>query len=468
MEDLKLCYDALESKQRETLRLMRYYKGEHPIAFQNERISQVIKNGVVFKKNWCEVIVKTTRDRLKIREWGEDSDGMQEIWDRVLCIPASDVHTSALTTGEGYLMAWPNANGVLRAYYHTPLQAHMVYEDEDPYTPRVGVKRWRGSDKVHYLNLYYPDRIEKYAGNTTDPSAHTAYTQTAVEPNIYGVIPLFHFRLSPNTICGELTTGVISLQDAINKLLNDMMVTSEFASFNQRWAIGNFDDGPINIGPGTTLKIPPGVEGEQSAAAGVFPASSPDAYLEPIGALTNDMAALSGTPRHYFEGQGANISGEALQAMEGPLIAKVELYQQNLGRTWADVMAFCMAVEGNAIDAEDISVIWQEPHTVQPQSRASTRLTNVQAGIPIINQLRDEGWTEEEIAQLVEDAKAMTAAVQPPQTLGSPAEQTQRTTAAVDKAAPNMQNSAVAALEAVNTKLLDRLVQSGAVGRAAG
>lgn len=465
MEDLKLCFDAITAKHRETMKLIRYYRGDHPIAFQNEKISQVIKNGVVFKKNWCEVIVKTTRDRLKIREWGHEntksSEVMAETWERVLSVAAPDVHTSTLTTGEGYIVAWPDRQGNMKAYYHSPLQAHMIYEDEDPYTPRVGVKRWCGADKVHYLNLYYPDRIEHYAANTTEPSSYSAYTKTGVEGNPYGAIPLFHFRLSPNNSTGELTTGVLSLQDAINKLLNDMMVTSEYASFNQRWAIGNFDDGPIPVGPGTTLVIPPGVEGEQSAAAGVFPASPPSAYLEPIGALTNDLASLTGIPRHYFEGQGANISGEALQAMEGPLIAKVELYTANLGRTWAQAMSFC-----TGIDADEIDVIWQEPHTVQPKSRAETRLTNMQAGIPIINQLRDEGWTEEDIQQLVEDAKAMTAAVQPPQQLGTPIEQAQRTTAAVDKAAPNMQNSAVAALEAVNTKLLDRLLQSGAVSRA--
>jgi len=368
----------------------------------------VFKNQVVFKKNFCQVIVNTSRDRLKVQDWnhGEEavSEAMGLIWKRCFQRPSVDIHVNALVHGESYMMLWPDAQGVPKAYYHSPTQAHVMYEEGDPYTPRVGVKIWQAQDKRHMMNLYYADRIVHLAASTEPPKAVTAYRVISEDPNPYGVMPLFHFQLSQP----ELTIGIISLQDALNKLLNDMMVTSEYSAFNQRWAIGNFDDGPIDVGPATTVKIPPGVEGEQSASTGVYPASSPANYLESIGALTNDMAALSGTPKHYFEGQGANISGEALHTMEGPLVSKIELFQEQLAITWAQAMAFGLAIDGTAADAEDIEVIWKDPHTQQPLSHAQTRLTNTQAGIPIKNILRDEGWTDEQLEEL--DADAGTAA----------------------------------------------------------
>jgi hypothetical protein len=418
MTDLKMCYEAIAAKNTGHRTRWRYYEGDHPIAFLNDKFHEVIKNSVVFKKNWCQVIINTSRDRMKVQEWSAEDEGtaeaMGKIWNRALKRTATDITVSALTTGEGYLVAWPGKDGRAKAYYHDPRQMHVIYEEDDPDTPRVACKVWRSeTEKATYLNLYYADRIEHYRANSADVHAHTAFQPTAnpVEGNPYGAIPVFQFRPQRRVMEGELTRGVLSLQDALNKLLNDMMVTSEFASFNQRWAIGNFDsDGPLPIGPGTTVTLPPGVEGEQPVSTGVYPASNPENYLKAIGALTNDMAAISGTPRHYFEGQGANISGEALHTMEGPLIAKVEQYQQAFGETWADVMAFCLAVEGARVDRDAIECVWADPHTVQPQSRATTRKINVEAGIPIINQLRDEGWTEEQIEQLQQDALAM----QPP------------------------------------------------------
>lgn len=464
--DLKLCYDAIEAKRRAHETRWRYYHGDHPIAFVNPRIGEVIKSGVVFKKNWCQVIINTSRDKLKIQQWNHEADAtgkaMGKLWTRVLKRSATDIHIGALTTGESYLLAWPDKQGKPKAYYHDPRMVHVCYDDDDPQTPRVACKRWmrkEGESEIHWINLYYPDVIEHYVA-TGAPSSWRSFqpTDNPAERNPYGVIPVFHFRLSERECVGELTVGVLSIQDALNKLLNDMMVASEYSSFNQRWAIGNFEEGPIDIGPGTLLKIPPSPQGEQPASLGAFPATAPANYLEPLGALTNDMSALSGTPRHYFEGQGANISGEALQAMEGPLVAKLELFQQSLGQTWAEAMAFVMAIDRQSIDAEDIEVIWQDPHTVQPMTQASTRLTNTQAGIPIKNQLRDEGWTEEQLDQLEEDQQAQAVATAPP--AAPPGPPGSGKPATIDEAAPKF-NGAVKTPD-----IAGKLAESGALARA--
>lgn len=481
MTDLKLCFDALEAKQRDHNMRWRYYEGDHPIAFINPKMEQVIPNSVVFKKNWCGVIVDTTRDRLKISSWSHESkteaERMDDIWQKVLRRCATELHVASLATGEAYLIAWPDADGKPRAYYHDPRQAHMIYDVEYPDIPRVACKHWIGEGERpgHYLNLYYADRIEHYEAPIA-PSVYTGYTLAGTDPNPYGAIPVFHFRVNRRKCIGDLTKGILSLQDAMNKLLNDMMVASEFTSFPQRWGIGHWEEdaGGLPVGPGTLVKIPAADANEQPAAVGVFPSGEPRNYLEPIDSLANDMGVLSGTPKHYFIGQGANISGEALQAMEAPLIAKCELYQDVLGDEWRRAMAFCLSIDGAKVDYEDIECIWQPPHTVQPQSQAETRFTNTQAGIPIINILRDEGWNQDQLDQLIEDAGVVlpvagkTAEQVPTGPQGTPDEQAAMNRVTVDKQMAQVQQALLTALEAVNVDLVDRLTKSGALDRIRG
>lgn len=418
MDDLKICFDALQAKAYHHMNAWRYYDGNHPIAFTNPKLAEVIPNGVVFKKNWCQVVVNTTRDRLKLASWNHEDqqvmDRAAELWKRVLGRNETRIYVAALTTGEGYLMIWPRIDGQgVSAYYHDPLQCEVIYEHEAPDVPRVACKRWpvkTPNGEAMRLNIYYPTHIQHYVAPRVDASTHGAFQLESEEMNPYGTIPLFRFCVDERRNEGELTVGVISLQDAMNKLLNDMMVASEYASFPQRWGIGQWsEDSKVPIGAGTLLKIPGSVEGEQPASVGAFPTSDPQNYLQSIGALSNDMAVLTGTPKHYFDPAGANVSGEALQALEGPLIAKVEMYQQILGYEWSRAMAFALKLDGMEVDAEDIEPVWTPPHTVQPMSQAQTRLTNTQAGIPLINLLRDEGWTDEQIDQLKEDAAAMPA-----------------------------------------------------------
>jgi len=204
---------------------------------------------------------------------------------------------------------------------------------------------------------------------------------------------------------GELTAGVLSLQDALNKILNDMMVASEYASFPQRYAIGNFEKGQTwPVGPGTILELPGSAQGDQPVTVGSFATSSPDNYLRPMDDLRDAMAVLSATPHYYFVGQGGTPSGEAIRALESPLLSKVRRHQAAFGYSWESLMKFVIRLSGMDIDPETIiECIWTDPNTQLPNTVAQTRLINKNAGIPISTQLRDEGWTQEQIEQMYTD-----------------------------------------------------------------
>ena len=420
MDDLKQAFDIMAGKSLPLTRLWRYYDGDHPIAFTNNKLHEVVPNGVVFSKNYCQVVCNATRDRLNIQTFdytaeGEDDaieEAMKRLWSGVLRKVATPAHISTLVTGEGYVIAWPDSIGAVKAYYHDPRQVVCLYDGEDPDLMTMAAKQWC-ANKKQYINLYYTDRIEHYEAPHAAQTSN-AFQLVGTDANPSGVIPVFHFRLDARRETGELTQGVLSLQDAMNKLLNDMMVSSEYSAFPQRWGIGNWANGNVGVGAGTMALFPGSAQGDQPAAVGTFATTDPANYLTPIDNLAHSMAVLSATPKHFLTGASGEPSGEALQAMEAPLIAKVLGYQQVLSQTWADLMAFCLSVEGWwFVQARDLEVIWADPHTLQPYSQAQTRKTNTEAGIPIKNQLRDEGWTDEQLEQLEEDQQDQTMATTP-------------------------------------------------------
>ena len=398
MSDLQKLLDALEAKAMQHTLRMNYYAGQHPLVFANAKLHEVFRKSVVFVQNWTEVICNATADRLRILA----IDGNEKAPLEYIESLASDVHLACAICGEAYVVAWPTAGGAA-AYYHDPRKAHVFYDENAPDIPEWGGKIWCDSEGRRNVALYYRDRIERYVApkDATKAEAFILDSENSGQ-NLTGMLPIFHFRRDSLRMTGELTAGVLNIQDAVNKLFTDMMVASEYSSFPQRWAIGNFDTSkPISIGPGTLAAFPGSVQGEQPVSLGAFPTSSPSQYLEPIERLAGSIATISRTPRHYFTGTGGDPSGEALAAMESPLVAKILQIQNRISSTWNSLLAFGWG--GGTI-------IWDDPHTVQPMAQAQIRKTNVEAGIPIQTVLRDEGWTEEQLQTLIEDQSAIVTA----------------------------------------------------------
>jgi len=293
--DVALCVDTMNAKSSKNSMLWNYYDGDQPLAWTNDKFSEVVKKGAVFVRNECIVVVDTTQNRIAVDAWKYPKDDtirdeIGTIWKDVFSRSMTKIHQSVLVTGEGYLMVWPDEEGDVKAFCQAASQAHVFYEGADPYTPRLGCKRWiehGPAGEVWRLNLYYTDRIEHYSASKAPNSDGGGFELGETDDNKFETIPLFQFRLTDREPVGDLTRGVISLQDAINKLLNDMMVSAEYTGWPQRWAIGNFADGKTKVSPGTMVKIPPSAQGDQASAFGTFDSGDPNAYLKPIESMRN-------------------------------------------------------------------------------------------------------------------------------------------------------------------------------------
>lgn len=415
--DLARALVTLADKQNKLNRLWNYYDGLQPMVYANERLREVLhRANAQFVENWAAVVVDSVHDRINLNGFDIEDEAQQQVlrdlFERCeMGILADDVHEGALVLGEAYVIVWPNSDGLPWPYYNDARLCQVFYDANEPYRVSYAAKWWMDEDARRRLTLYYPDRLEHYQGgkDSTRDSQFIPDAETPVEPNPYGVVPVFRFT-QKRTAKSDIE-NILPLQDAVNKLLSDMMRAAEVSAYRQRWIISDSDTARLINAPNEVWNIPGGVEGGQPSQVGEFSQTELGNFLEAIDRLAAAVGIISRTPRHYFYGQAGTPSGEALIAMEAPLNKKARDYQERYGSTWRQVAAFMLRLAGAAqAEAQNITPRWDTIETVQPYTLAQTRQLGTAAGIPLVTLLRREGWSQAELDQLEQDlAEANTA-----------------------------------------------------------
>lgn len=413
MSDLEKAFGALQAKQTDYTLEFQYYEGEQPLSYMNSSRLAKIFEGLsrYFVQNWCAVVIDAVRDRINLQTIdvkGAGASKWRELWEgSKLELQSDDVHEAELVTGEAFVICWPNDEGVMEAYYNDPRMAHLFYDAEFPLKKSFGAKWWEADDETMRLTLYYEDRLERYASKKKFDSVHDAKALTLLETvnNPYGEIPVFHFRKA-RTPRSDLKNA-IPIQDSVNKLVADMMVAAEFGAFKQRYVISNAEiQGKLKNSPDEIWDLPAGDGMSQQTQAGQFDATPLSNYLEGIEKQVVAISSITRTPKHYFFQTGSNISGEALIAMEAPLNKKAQDRIDRYKPEWRDVTLFMLKHSGvEGVRAEDVTVQFDKPETIQPRTQAETRQMNTTAGIPLETQLREEGKSEKEIQQVMKDVE---------------------------------------------------------------
>ena len=408
--DLKRAYDTLTAKSPTYTALFAYADGNQPLRYSTDRLREAFDDiTTYFAQNWCEVVVQSLLDRLALKGFDAEDKSINtridDLWTRMrLELDAYDVHEAALITGESYLIIWPAEDGETEAYYNDPRMCHVFYDAARPKVKQFAAKWW-DADGIWHMTLYYPDRLEYYEARQKDqPNSAGAFqpSEPPQAPNPYDIIPVFHFRTNRRKMQSELS-NVISLQDAVNKLLADMMVTAEYNAFPQRWIISNADTTDLKNGPNELWTLPAGDGQGQASSAGQFAAAELANYLDAIDRLAASIAIITRTPKHYFYGTGSNLSGEALLAMESPLTKKVLQRQEIFSVTWSEAAAFLLRLDGVTVDPASLATVWAPPESTQPLTEAQTIQTMTSAGIPLKTAVSRRGWAKDEIDQMTKD-----------------------------------------------------------------
>lgn len=407
MEDIQKAFMTIDAKRSALDDLFSYVNGPQPLKYSTERLRDAFDNITAhFEINWCTVVVDAVLDRIELN--GFDTldqnlnDRLDELFDTLhLDIEAINAHKAALSTSSAYVILWKNGEDI-DFYYNDPRLVHVFYDPARPKIKKFAAKWFVLDDGRNEITLYYPNKIEHWQtlNKKNNVTNFKAFVLGEIDQNPYGMIPVFEFKAESEIV------KITSLQDAVNKIFADMMVAAEFGAFIQRWVISQADPGDLQNGPNKIWWIPSGDTEGQGSSVGQFSPTQLNQYLDSMDKLANAIAIITRTPKHYFMNTGANISGEALLAMESPLVKKVETKQTIFSSTWQDIASFLLLIDGGIkIEPNEISVTWERPESIQPLTEAQTLQTYINAGIPLTTQLKRDGWTEQEIESLLKDKK---------------------------------------------------------------
>jgi len=417
--DLDRAYKVLAGKLSGYGDIWNYYDGDQPLMYTAERMRDLFQdlNMATFVENWCAVVIDAANDRINLSgittKDTATSKVLEDLWEELeIGLEASDAHEAALVIGESYIIVWEDADDKVQVFYNDPRLVHLFYEPSNPKKKWYGAKWWVAGDNHVRLTLYYADRIEYYRSDTeaksvTSSKSFVAYSPDEEEgsesvPHDYDEVPIFHYRLERRKVKGDLV-NVIPIQNAINKLVTDLMVAAEFGAFKQRYIVSNADTKALKNAPNEIWEIPTDDGEGGGVQVGEFDATDLSNYIKSIDHLATAVAIISRTPKHYLFQQGGTPSGEALIAMEAPLNKRCADHIDKFVPVWKEVAQFILKILGKEVVKGDISVNFNKPETIQPKTEAEVREKAKAAGIPLVTLLRDEGKDEAWMEQMQKD-----------------------------------------------------------------
>lgn len=396
-----------------------YYDGTHDLAYATRLWRETFgpEFGVV-TDNWCQLVIDAAVERMTVQGFrlgagaGAD-DTAWGIWqDNLLDLQADIAHTDALVTGCSYLLVWPDdETNEPRITVEDPLQTIVQLDPANRRRRRAALKRWRELDDTWHAVLWTPDTVWTLEGGS-DLTA--TWEPVAADPNPLGVVPVIPLLNNPN-LYGRGRSDlepVLPLQDAVNKLMADMLVASEFAAYPQRVLLGA--ELPADPETGQPTPIKGGInrwmafdgaldEGGTPIAPRIQELSAADLknYIGSIEQLVQHIAALSKTPPQYLLGQMVNISGDALRAAESGLVSRVRRRIRGAGEAWEEAMRLAFKLRGDDTHANQTGAetIWADPETISEAARVDALLKMAQLGVPTEALWEKWGATPQQIEQ---------------------------------------------------------------------
>lgn len=426
---LKKLSARLTARRSDLKRYDDYYDGEHKLAFATERFREVF--GGLFREladNWCEVVVDATEERMNVDgfrfgpEPEADSDAWG-IWQRNNMDSESQLlHTEMLVTGYGYSLVWTDDNGDPKITVESPQQCIVAHSPGDRRRRAAALKQWIDDDGYAVSYVYLPAAIWRFRslakrdGFEDQPSGELIEWETH-EPdgreslsNPSGIVTMVPFYNKPRASKPGVGTSeihkVIGLQNAVNKLIADLLIASEFGSFRQRWATGlelERDDKGNKINP--FRNIPGAIWADEStdppANFGEFGETNLANIVTAVDMFVGHVASQSRTPPHYLNTSADRLSGESIKSAETGLVSKCRRKFRYVGEGWEEVerLAFAMIGDSRAeiIDAE---TIWADPESRTESEHVDAVSKKRDVGVPWQQLMEDLNYTPQQIARM--------------------------------------------------------------------
>ena len=401
-----------------------YYNGDHDTAL-TDRLKKFLPPRLQFRDNFMNVVVDTLSERLKVIGFEIENETVSEwVWDlwnqNRMDYTQGVIHTEAVMLGDSYILCdWDEGRERPR-WTHQVAEMILPHYDEARREIDWVSKKWLqhpdlGDEPETRLNLYYPDRVEKYVArggvwakyqDENDEAWPVPWLDRASQP--LG-IPFIHFRNRPmGSDYGQSEIiNVIPMQDLLNKTLIDLTMILDTLAFPQRYTINvNHGSSRLDIMPGSVAEFHSEYDG---GSVGQWNAAPVDGPLRALEALVQHIAGTTRTPQHLFQVVGGAPSGEALKTAEAGLVQKAKQRMVNFGNAWEDAVVMSLRVQAafgaTVANPDEIrpETTWDDPETRNEQAHMESLKSKLELGIPKHQIWREMGYSQNEIDMMDED-----------------------------------------------------------------
>jgi hypothetical protein len=175
---------------------------------------------------------------------------------------------------------------------------------------------------------------------------------------------LYEVDLDAEEDCVGEIEPIMPIQDQINFDTFNLMISTQFAAFRQRYVSGM---APVDESGNEQAPFRPGVDrvwasDDPATKFGEFGETA----LQPYSSVREDgirhMSTICQVPPYHLLGQVANMSAEALAAARDGLDRKIEEHQANLTDPWRNVFRLTNLARGNKDGWNDLfgTVAWRD------------------------------------------------------------------------------------------------------------
>jgi hypothetical protein len=379
-----------------------YYNGKHPLQFATSKFRETF--GSLFSEfadNWCPVVVDSSAERLAVQgfrfggkgTYSGDSDAW-DIWQaNALDADSGIAHTEAIKTGHAYVIV--DIGDPPRITVEHPTEVIVAFEPGNRRKRIAALKRWRDWDNFLHAIVYLPDASYRFVSRDAfEPSTPILWQPDPIDrvANAFGgSIPVIPIRNNPSMLHGGRSDidPVVDIQNAVNKLVTDMMVAAEYAAFRQRWATGieipiDPETGKPNASRFLSAVSRMWTVEQTDVTFGEFDVTDLKTYVAAVEMLIQHLAAQTRTPPHYLTaGLGQWPSGDSLKASEAGLVAKVKRKQIDFGEAWEEAIRLAFyALGDDRSNATDAEVIWADPEYRTEGERVDALVKMATLGVP--------------------------------------------------------------------------------------
>lgn len=421
-----------------------YVQGRHVCSFEAVEDNDVAEMIASVTDNWCELVVLAATERMGI-------DGLRlASTPRVEDDPLADdfaawdlfrrngldedlplLFDTSVTTGESYLLVWPDEEDSDQAAITIEHPSQMIVKYAPGNRRRIlaALKKWQEGDdeKVHLWTSagVYRWSKEKHGSWSVPEDSHTP------DPFKRGIVPVFPIvnrpqarpAYPPNVLLNSPhclpkvgvglgksdLANVISTQDEIDQLLRGMLVAAEFQAYQQRWVAGlerpddeEPEDGedspepPFVAGPGNLWEAE-----DPNTKFGAFPAADLKMFLDAMNNRVQSMASRSHTPHYYFIGGGSisNVNEGGLKALDTGLVSRVRNKRGPFGGGIRRAVIFALQYEDDRYEGATVEVDWTDPESRSEAQHVDAAIKKIAAGVPLQQIWEDLGYTPEQIAR---------------------------------------------------------------------